>query len=401
MLYFSEIKNKKVVNENGRYVGRVQDLLFVVADNPVITKIVVKTRLRSRSIVALEHVKKINDQITLYNNYQLDTEQENELFVEKNLLDKQIIDIQGNKIVRVNDVVFQNKPFSIAGVDIGILGVFRWFKLEKLLTGFYKLTGASLTSKFLPWSDIQPLELARGTVKLRKEESKLEKFKPEDLANYLERTTISNVSKFLNVIDDKLAGQIFGNLNLNYQLGLIRYLSFEKAAKIISLIDPDEAVDILLTFSQRRREGILPFLDGKKRKEILYLIHLSKTPIGQLVTDEFITVDPEFTADKVIKIIKEKAVDFSFLNYIYVINRDFQLVGVFNLHELLLQNSDTPVYKFMIQNVAVIHLTTPEEIAIKKMIKYKIQAVPVIDENKQILGLVTFDNIANFVLNKL
>jgi len=106
-------------------------------------------------------------------------------------------------------------------------------------------------------------------------------------------------------------------------------------------------------------------------------------------------------AKNVIDFIKSSTGELSWLKYIFVLNSNKQLVGVFNIHELFMQNSDTPVYKFMVQNVTVIHLTTPREIALKKMLKYKLQALPVIDNNKQILGIVTFDDMAEFILEKV
>jgi len=127
---------------------------------------------------------------------------------------------------------------------------------------------------------------------------------------------------------------------------------------------------------------------------------LSKTTIGGLLTTEFITVSSNCTVAEAIGKIKKETEDFYFLNYVYVVNNDNQLVGVFNLHKLLLQNLDVPVYKFMTQNVIIIHLTTPGEIAIKKMLKYKIQALPVINEQKNMIGIVNVDDLTKYILKK-
>lgn len=97
--------------------------------------------------------------------------------------------------------------------------------------------------------------------------------------------------------------------------------------------------------------------------------------------------------------IKKETADFSFLNYVYVVNKEEQLVGVLNLHELMMQDPSTPIYKFMTSNVIAVYLTTPEEIVFKKMLKYQIHALPVINSKKHLLGIVTFDNIAEFALN--
>lgn len=119
------------------------------------------------------------------------------------------------------------------------------------------------------------------------------------------------------------------------------------------------------------------------------------------MTTEYLVVNTQMTVREVIEKIKKETTDFSFLNYVYVVNNNFELVGVFNLHELLLENLDTPVYKFMVQNLIVVHLSTPEEIVFKKMLKYKIYALPVIDEKRRILGIITLDDISEDLLKKL
>jgi Mg/Co/Ni transporter MgtE len=242
--------------------------------------------------------------------------------------------------------------------------------------------------------------LGKGKVILNRAAERLEQIHPADLADYLERTNILNINKIVTLLDEDFAAEVIGNLNINYQTALFRGLKEARAARVINLIDPDEAVDILLTLSPRRRSLIIESLPPDKKIEMQYLLNLSKTPIGGHITSEFLTVSPEDRVRQVIEKIKKETGDFSFLNYIYVLNNN-QLVGVFNLHELIMQGLNNLVYKFMIQNVITIHLTTPEEIALKKMFKYRIHALPVVDRQNHILGIVTYDQIATFALAKL
>lgn len=402
MIYFSELKNRKVYTEDRIYVGKLQDVIFLASEKPNVTKIVIKLRHDSAIVVPFQYIQKVNSIIILNKEFEESSLSDNELYIEKNLLDKQIIDIKGNKIVRVNDVAIHNKPdYYLAGVDIGLLGILRWIKLEAPVINLTHALNIKLTSNFLSWSDIQPLELARGMVRMRTEQEKLERIRPEDLAHYLETTTTRNISKILNILDEKFAIDVIGSLNINYQHALFRNFSEEKAAKVINLIDPDEAADILLTLSTKKREDIISLIPPEKRKKIEYLLHLAKTPIGDFITYEFITVKPESTARDVINMIRKDTADFSFLYYIYVVNELDELIGVFNLHELLMQNSDTPVYKFMVQNVVVIHLTTPEEIAVNKMLKYTLSSIPVIDKEKKILGVVSLDDLTDYLKEKM
>jgi sporulation protein YlmC with PRC-barrel domain len=402
MLYFSEIYHKKVVTEDGIAIGSLEDFIFLATDNPLVTKIVIREYAGQKLIISTDYLQKINSHIIIEKEYMTTFLEENELYLVKNLLDKQIIDIKGNKIVRVNDVALQEKTnLSIAGVDIGLFGLARRLRIggdtiDKILR-FFNL---KMTSEFLSWADIQPLELIRGQVKLKKNEEKLQKVRPEDLADYLERTNVINARKFLKILDTEKAAEVVSNLNINYQTSIFKHFQSDKAARLITFIDPDEAVDVLLTLSKKKREEIINRLDENVKNQIIRLLDFSKNPIGNLITTEYLTVSPADTVRQVIDNIKKLTVDFSSLNYIYVVNQKQELVGVFSLHNLILQDLEAPIYKFMTQNVVVIHMTTPVEIAVKKILKYKLYALPVISASKSIQGIVTIDDISSSILKK-
>lgn len=401
MLYFSEIKGKKVMSEDQILVGVLDDLIFQASELPTFTKLVVKTPSKQKIIISIEALIKINHNILIKKKYDLTTLSENELFLVKNLLDKQIIDIKGHKVIRVNDVVIQDREgWYISGVDVGVLGLLRWVGLEKFFQKLHGIFGWKMKSVFLSWADIAPLELGRGRVFLKKKEEKLQRIRSEDLADYLEKTTIRNVKKVLDTLNPLYSAQVMQNLNINYQSALFRSFPPEKAVQFLEVIDSDEVVDILLSIGFKKRQLIIPLLSEVKKQEVIYLLDLSKTSIGKLITSEFYCVDSQLTASQIINNLKRETSDFTTLNYIYVINQHKQLIGVFNLHELILQPSDAMAYKFMIHNVVVAHLTTPEEIAVKKMLKYHLVALPVIDINKKILGIITLDDVDDFILKK-
>ena len=403
MLYFSEIVGKKVYTEDMIHIGYLEDLIFLATENPIVTKIIIRDKTNQKLIISTDYLQKISKDLLIEKEFLVTYLEENELYLVKNLLDKQIIDLKGSKIVRVNDVALQDEgKLSIAGVDIGILGIFRRLRIGT--NNFYKIATffkIKLASQFLSWADIQPLELMRGNVKLRKKEEKLEKIRPEDLADYLEKTNVINARKILKILDTEKAAEVVGNLNINYQTALFKNFHTEKAAKLISFLDPDEAVDVLLTLSKKKREEVLEKLSPKIKDNILHLLELSKKPIGTLITTEYLTVGPDDTVRQVIDKIKKETVDFSSLYCIYVVNKEKQLSGVVNLLEILKQDLDMPLYKFMTQNLVVIHLTTPIEIAMKKFLKYQLSALPVINQDKRIEGVVNFDDVASYILERI
>src|SRR3989338_713385 len=402
MIYFSEIHQKKVVTEDGIAIGHLEDFIFLATDNPLVTKIVVRGSEAQKLIISTDYIIRINSYITIEKEYMTSYLEENELYLVKNLLDKQIIDIKGNKIVRVNDVAIQDKErLAIAGVDIGLYGLARRLKIgADAIVKLLRFFNMKLTSEFLSWADIQPLELIRGKVRLRGQEEKMQKVRPEDLADYLERTNVINAGKFLKILDTEKAAEVVSNLNINYQTSIFKHFQSDKAARLITFIDPDEAVDVLLTLSKKKREEIIGYLEEPVRNQIERLLDFSKNPIGDLITTEYLTVKPEDTVRQVLDTIRKTTADFSTLDYVYVVNKKLELVGVFSLHNLVLQDLETPIYKFMTQNVVVIHMTTPLEIAVKKMLKYKLYALPVISPEKTIQGIVTIDDISSSILKK-
>lgn len=407
MINFSEIKNKKVYTEDNVYVGIVDDLIFIFTETPYISKLVVKPAIQTEDaqlLIPIEYLNKINERLTLSKNYRTAQLQENELFILRNLIDKQIIDIEGHKVVRVNDVLLQKKNghvFLITGVDVGFLGILRWFGVEKMAEKLADFFGLQIASRFISWATIQPLELARGKVVLNTQQDKLQKLHPADLADYLEETNVKNIIKIIDLLDKNFAARVIGELNLNYQIALLKHVNSEKAVKIFSLIDSEEAVDILAQFSAKRRESILKQLSSAKRSEFEKLLKFDKTSVGQYLTAEFMTVKSSDTASSIIYKIRKEAADLSFLMYIYVVNAEDHLVGVFTLHELILQHPEMQAYKFMIQNVIVVHLHTSLHTVFRKFIKYSISAMPVVDNVKKIIGIITIDDIGQTFLDKI
>lgn len=401
MLYFSELAGKKVFAPGGKLLGKLEDFYFLGADQPLITKAKI-TKAKDTIVIPITQIKTITTAIVVSAGYTTTTATEQELSVLTHLLNQQIIDIKGNKVVRVNDVAIQQKPYYvIAGVDVGLMGIARWFNGEQILNTALSTIGKSVTSNFLSWDDIQPVELSSGKVVLKHEETKLTRLAPEDLADHLERLSVKNLSKVLDILPTEYETDVIENLNVSRQRALFRTIKAEQAADILSRIDADEAADILLTLSHKRRDIILSLLSTEIREPIDYLMSLSKTDIGDLATNEFAKADPEETAGKVRSRLKKTAEDYAHLTYVYVVNKKGVLVGVFNLQELIQANNDTPVYKFMTPNIVVVSLTTPKEIALKKMIKYKIFALPVISEKRHILGIVSLDDLLEEMENRI
>jgi magnesium transporter len=406
MLYFSELQGKRIFEDKGTEIGKLSNFIFLAAESPFITKLIIKDNKR-RLYVPIEDLKEIADVIVLKQNFQYleKASNNNEISLTRNLLDKQIIDVKGGKVVRVNDVVIQHSPdnqmYHIAGVDIGLRAILRRLGVEKIAIPFYRLFRLYSHPEFLSWGDIEPLELAHGHIQLKKDARDLEKLRPEDLADYLEKTTIKNVNEIIENLNTKFAAKVVADLNLNYQTTLFKHFSIEKDAKLIEMLDPDEGIDILLSLSKDRRDEIISSLSETKRVELKELLHYSKTPLQGLISTNFLTIFAEDTVHIALERIKNNVTDLDFSPYLYVLNNDKELTGVMDLVELIKETAETPIFKIMEQDLVVIHITTPKEIATKKMLRYKRYALPVVEGNKRLVGIVKYEALVKDILKKL
>ncbi len=407
MLYFSELDRKRVLTTDGIFIGYLEDLIFSLDSKPKVTKIVVDFH-GSKTIINADAIHKFNSVVRIAKFYTQAELAENELYVKRNLLDKQVIDISGNKIVRANDVIIHeqinlsshNYECYISGVDIGLIGILRRLQIEGIMTRFIHFFGVNLVSNFLSWADIQPLDLVRGSIRVKKEETKLQNMRPEDLADHLEQTNELNIKKFLRLLDKDFATEVISNLNINYQRDLFRSWNAEKSAEIINQMDTDIAADILMALSRKKREEITKLLIEPKRTVIQKILSLTRTPITKRLSSEFFVVQPTETPRDIIQKMRKTASEYASLDYIYIVNQKKQLIGACNLHELLIQPENTPIYKFMTQNLIEAHLKTPLEMVVYKIIKYRLNALPIVDSNKELIGIIPFDNISDIIESK-
>ena len=401
MLYFSELLNKQVATDKGKILGQLKDLFFLYAEIPALTKLAVEDK-DSRKLIPVIYLKKINHSLTVAHNYETAEPAEAELSVAGNLLDRQGIDLKGDKVVRINDIIISESPnYYISGIDISFWGVLRRLGLLKPVINILRQLKITILQEALSWGEIQNLELAQGKIQLKVKEEKLSRIRPEDLADYLQTTNIDNIKTFLTNLDLEKAAEVFASLTGAHQTELIRQFNPETAARFIDLLDPDEAVDILLTVSEKRRHSILEFVLAEKKEELSLLLHHSTTPMGELMTTEYLTVGSHMTAREIIETIRKETSDFACLYVVYVLNEKNQLVGVFSLHELLMQPPDNPVYKFMVANPVTLYLSTPAEIALNRLIRYNLSALPVINNQKHILGMVTLDDLSDYLKKRI
>lgn len=397
MLYFSSFVGKKCLSSDHRLIGVVTDCVFLTSNPPRVTKFEIKTEANQKYFINTSDIGILNSDIILSKGWKkvlkLDTD---ELMLKSTILDKQIIDIEGKKVVRVNDISFSQKGSSkifLAGVDTSFWAVWRWVYMEKFFLKIFQLIGKNFEPQILTWSQIQLLDFAEGKIKLNTLKDNVSNMPAEDLADYLEKTTIKNVIATLDLVDPEYKSEVIAELNLTYQMAVFEEMTNPESAKVIEYMESDEAVDVLLELSKYRRNKILARLGQTRRSELLELIALSKHGLGKYLSTEFLALPATDSLGQILAKIRTQTNHFGHLYHVYLTSKSGKLVGVMSLHDILTQKSDQIASDCMETNLVISYLNTPLEVIHKRMIKYNLSALPVLDKHKEILGIVTFDDV--------
>ena len=398
-IYFSQLKGRGICDSKGHTVGKVKDIVTLWSGGlPIITGILyseepdklipasIVQNWDGKQILLAEPSEKIK---TIQISHQ-------ELFVGKWLLDNQVIDLKGYKIVRVNDILLScdeqdgTQHLSIIAADIGIRGLLRRIGLEFL--------GSSLEKKYISWQNITPLEKRTGSLKLKLDKDHFKKLHPVDIADLLEDMDYESRSAFFKALGAEQAAEAIGKLKENTQVEIVTRMDKEQAAQLLEDLHADEAASILREMPKEKAAELLQLLNKDKAKELKWLLHYKNDTAGSLMTTEFIRLPITFTAGQAVEHLRRFAQDAEMINYLYVTDVDEKLLGVFSLRELILAEPEITLGSLMHSKVIAVQVHDSSKKVADIVHKYGLLAVPVLDGEGFLHGIVTVDDVLDLFM---
>jgi CBS domain-containing protein/sporulation protein YlmC with PRC-barrel domain len=401
MYYISELIGKTVTDVDGRKIGSIKDLLAAHYEKMPYPKIValdIAQRRRS-TLVAMSDVavliapaiplKKRLEDIKPYQ------PKPDEIYLVRDVLDKQIIDTNGVRVVRVNDLELTRVEDSIyiANVDVGSLGLLRRLGLS----GITRKLAKRYPSGMISWGDV---ELIAGDqpIRLKVPGEKITELHPADLAEILSDLSRPDGSKLLEKLDVKTLAETLEEVEPDFQASLIEQMSNERVADVLEEMAPDEAADLLAELPEDRSAELLKLMEDEDAEDVRKLLRYEEDTAGGLMNTEFISVPAEMTSDQVIQVLRKNAEEAETMYYIYVTDKEGHLVGVFSLRDLVLAQPGTPVSEFMEKRVVTVNLKDSQEDCAQVISKYNLIAVPVVDDEKRIQGIVAADDALDHII---
>jgi len=397
--FFSQIQGEPIYDHEGKRVGKLMDLAIRWEGEgpPRVTGIKfargVQSHIRIDQVVEMSH-----DRIRLAGKLreeELIPLRTDEIYVGKWLMDKQIIDLEGSKVVRVNDI----KLFWIQradarylipmAVDIGLRGLARRLGVEFLFR--------RRENHFVWWEFIQHLEEKTASLRLLKDKSQLDLMHPADLAEIIEDLDYKKRTDFIEDLDVEVVAEAVAEMEPDTQIEILEHMESRQAAELLQEMPPDEAADLLGELPEEKSDEILGLMEPEEAQEVRELMEYEEGTAGALMTTEFISLPADITVTDTFPRLRKLAAEAETIYYLYILNDREELLGVISLRELIMAEPEARLEDLMQTRILSVGPEDSEELVTELIDKYSLLALPVADEQRRMLGIITVDDILDLL----
>ena len=405
MPFVSQIIGRTVVDSEGEKLGRVEEILATQKpgiQHPVLTALAVSQRKAvtyypfSEIAVLFAQVIPLSHNKESLPKYSVTGE---EIQVIQDVLDKQIIDTNGIRVVRVNDLelVRVGTEYFIVNVDIGPLGIVRRMGLGKITDKLTSLLARDPRKSFISWEAVELL-VHDQFMRLKVPADKLSELHPADIAEIISDMSHTESGKLLDKLDIEHLADALEEVEPDFQATLVEGMSDEKVADVLEEMSPDEAADLLAELPQERSKGLLDLMQDEEAEDVRLLLSYPEESAGGMMTTDIATIRPGLTAEKAIDVLRNTANEAESIFYVYVTDDENHLVGVFSLSDLILSKPKTPIAEFMHKKVVSANVLENQDTLAQLVAKYNLLTIPIVDNENHLMGMVTADDALDKII---
>ena len=402
MLYLSQVLGRPIRDLEGERVATIKDVIVRLGadDHPPVTGLVARYRRRD-FFLSRWRVSELNQQGVRLNSDILDLRpflrREGEVLLARDVLDKQLIDVDGKRVVRVNDVqiIETSSDWRVTGADVSLQGL--WRRLAP--KGF---VGAGRPVEVLDWADVGYLATDAATVQLKSSSDKLSRLHPVEIARLAEALSYHHGSEVVESLDDETAAETLEEMPAEHQARILSDMDEERAADILEWMSPDEAADVLGDLPEEKAEELLGLMEGEEQADVAELLPYEDDTAGGLMTTEFVSLPRELTVGEALARLRDMAETPNMIYYLYVVEAEnsWRLCGVIALRSLILAEPSMPLEEVMRTEFQKATPDEPANEVAQRIAEYNLLALPVVDDSEDILGIVTVDDAMEILLPK-
>jgi magnesium transporter len=413
MLHATELLGASTYDSHGNFVGLVKEMFVVPAEQPNRISRLLLGRGRYRPLVARYdqigavapgRVNLTTDESAL----ELYVPHEEWLAVQKDLLDQQIIDTHGRKVVRVNDVDLAEEPSNgntelrVTQVDVGLPGAVRRLLQGLVPPAAIRRMQSRLPQRTILWEFVNLVEsdpLRR--VKLRLSSEHLAELHPADLADLMEELSPAERQSIIGSLDEETAAETIAELDKRLQTQVMEKLDPEKAADIMEEMSPDAAADIIQSLAPEKSKEVLGEMENREAREVEGLMRFDEDTAGGMMTTEIVVVGEDATRGEVLDYIRFHEVPTDQLDNIVLINRDAHLAGTVPLARLVLSSGDTRMAELAFEPLVSVPTDARDKEVYELFDKYNLRSLAVVDGKNCPIGAITVDDIVSRMRAKI
>lgn len=401
--FVSELVGRSAIVERGGsrdVVGRVADFVVEHPEDtfPRIDAVIVKTR-HGELAAPIADVASFDDGgIVLTKAPTVVRPPDDEaLYLIEDLFDKQIVDVDGRKVVRINDIEIARTAgaLRVVAADIGVGGLLRRLGIAKIMPRVVDRVPRSL----IAWDNVAPLrDLSPTQIRLSVSEKRLSRLHPTELAEILGDLSAQDAARVVGSLDDETAADALEHLEPDVQRSIIDDLGTARAADIIEEMDSDDAADLLGELPEDRQNELLAEMDAQTADDLRELVAYADDTAGGLMTTDYFWIYPHRTVTATIAKIREIAPETEFIYYLYVLDQSEKLLGVLSLRTLLLAEPNATIHSIMDEEVVSVRPDVSAEDVASTIARYDLLACPVTDDRGTMLGIVTVDDAIDAII---
>lgn len=401
MFYLSNTLGMRVLDRKQSVVGSIADLEVATGEKfPVVTAVLVKTK-RGVTRVAWHNVRglgiaectlKLADAELQPNSSLGDTS----MLLLNHVLDKQIVDIHGAKVVRVNDIELAEShgQLRVIAADAGFRSFMRRAGFAWFIHNLERLRRRKIAENSIPWSFVEPLGRDVRNVQVRATWKELSKLHPSDLADIVDDLDFNERDALFKALNDEQAADTLAELEDDrVKVTILERLGVARAADILEEMDPDDAADILQDTRAETQAAVLEEMEPEERADVKELLAYDEDTAGGLMTNDYLEIRQEMPAARVIELLRREAPDTETVYYLYVTDDAGHLAGILSLRALIVAQPETVVSDIMQKRTVSVFVDDPKSRVGEIIGKYGYLALPVIDHEGVLQGIVTVDDV--------
>jgi sporulation protein YlmC with PRC-barrel domain len=399
MIHLSEVLGLPVFDAQGARLGRVDDLR-VDSHRGGVLGLVVRVRGDARSVPwnAVESFSPEHRRVGLVEHAEpaaWNAAEPDVICLKRDVLDRQIIDTQGRKVVRVNDIALESLGATLVlkRVEVGLAGAVRRLLAGVLSPQLLRRLADGLPQQGIPWDYVGMVEPGSTRIRL-KVHQQLAKMHPADLADILEDLGRVERKEIVAALDPETAASALSEAEPSVQAAVVEAMHVDRAADLLEEMAPDEAADILGDLPEERLQAVLDAMEDEDADEVRELLAFPENSAGGLMSTGFFQAKASWTVGETLAMLQKVDEDLiPELDEIPLVDDDGKLFGIVPLVRLVRASGGRPVTEFKRREVRAVVTSAPFKDVVERFEKYHLRALAVVDEFGDLKGMINIEDV--------